>query len=181
MLREFVAALVKRRALPKDAASVLAAALATYRYEVGRTVQDGSAVAHGFLGVARERGYYSDALSQSAAATKAQHVALAVVLGGIEASMSRESWRSPDATAAVYLRQLVAWGYNLSEVEQIITDLDEKRRAQRDAANVADAAEEDTTEPATDTEEPELDTAAVENDPASADSDPAVEPEADPT
>lgn len=56
-------------------------------------------------------------------------------------------------------------GYNLSEVEQIITDLDEKRRAQRDAANVADAAEEDTTEPATDTEEPELDTAAVENDP----------------
>ncbi|WP_248888136.1 ParB/RepB/Spo0J family partition protein [Clavibacter nebraskensis] len=184
--REFVAALVTRRALPKDAASFIAAGLTTHRYEVGRAVQVGSALAHEFLGVECERGYYSDSLGQYAAATptKAQHVALAVVLGGIEASMSRESWRSPDATAAAYLRQLVAWGYNLSEVEQIITDLDEKRRADRDAA--ASAAEEttapatDTTEPETDTDGPEQDTAVVEDGPAPADTDPAVEPEADP-
>lgn len=181
--REFVAALVTRRALPKDAASFIAAGLTTHRHEVGRAVQVGSALAHEFLGVECERGYYSDALGQYAAATpsKAQHVALAVVLGGIEASMSRESWRSPDATAAAYLRQLVAWGYNLSEVEQIITDLDEKRRADRDAADEADASEEDTNEPETDTEGPELDTTAVEDGTEPIAADPAEDPEPDPT
>ncbi|ALD14433.1 ParB/RepB/Spo0J family partition protein [Clavibacter capsici] len=179
--REFVAALVKRRALPKDAASVIAAGLTTHRYEVGRAMQVGSALAHEFLGVECERGYYSDSLGQYAAATptKAQHVALAVVLGGIEASMSRESWRNPDATAAAYLRQLVTWGYNLSVVEQIITDLDEKRRADRDTVNAADASEKDAPEPETDMVGPALDTAAVEDRPEPLAADPA-DPEVDP-
>ncbi|WP_316290369.1 ParB/RepB/Spo0J family partition protein [Clavibacter michiganensis] len=180
--RKFLAALVTRKALPKDAARVIAAGLTTHRHAVGRAVQEGSALAHELLGVKGESGYYSDALGQYAAATptKAQHVALAVVLGGIEASTGRQSWRSPDDTTAAYLRQLAAWGYALSEVEQIITDLDEKRRAARDTANAADAAEEDTTEPETDTEGSELDTAAVEDRPEPLATDPTEDPEVDP-
>ncbi|MFT7712333.1 ParB/RepB/Spo0J family partition protein [Clavibacter tessellarius] len=180
--RKFLAALVARKALPKDAARVIAAGLTTHRHAVGRAVQEGSALAHELLGVKRESGYYSDALGQYAAATptKAQHVALAVVLGGIEASTGRQSWRSPDDTTAAYLRQLAAWGYALSEVEQIITDLDERRRADRGAVDKADAAVEDTTEPETDTEGPELDTAAVEDGPEPIAADPAEDPEPDP-
>jgi len=180
--RKFLAALVTRKALPKDAARVIAAGLTTHRHAVGRAVQEGSALAHELLGVKRESGYYSDALGQYAAATptKAQHVALAVVLGGIETSTGRQSWRSPDDTTAAYLRQLAAWGYALSEVEQIITDLDERRRADRDAANAADADAEDTTEPEADTDGPELDTAAVEDGAEPIAADPAEDPEPDP-
>ncbi len=94
--------------------------------------------------------------------------------------MSRETWRSAPAEAAAYLRQLAAWGYALSEVEQLITDLDDKRRADRDAAAEADAAEEDTIEPGTDTDGPELDTAADADSPETGDVDPAEDPEPDP-
>jgi len=45
-----------------------------------------------------------------------------VVLGGIESGTSRNTWRSPDKNDAAYFRQLAAWGYTLSEVEQIVTD-----------------------------------------------------------
>ncbi len=180
--RKFLAALVTRKALSKDAARVIASGLTTHRREVGRAVQDGSELAHSLLRVKRETGYGSDSLGKYVAATptKAQHVALAVVLGGIEASTGRHSWRNPDAATAAYLRQLAAWGYALSEVDQIITDRDEKRRADRDAANETDAIEEDTTAPQTDTQEPELDTAAVEDGPEPIAADPADEPEPDP-
>jgi len=98
--------------------------------------------------------------------------------------MSRESWRSVSAPDAAYLRQLAAWGYVLSEVEQIIPDADDARRAQRDADG-ADGADEsavavvDTTEPEADTEGSELDTAAVEDGPETIAA-PVEDPEADP-
>ncbi|WP_434513179.1 Nucleoid occlusion protein (plasmid) [Clavibacter nebraskensis] len=181
--REFVAALVTRKALPKDAAQVIAAGLTTHRHQVGRAVEEGSQLAHEFLSVEREYGYYGDALGKLLAATptKAQHVALAVVLGGMEGAMSRESWRSVSAPDAAYLRQLAAWGYTLSEVEQIIPDADDARRAQRDAddADESAVAVVDTTEPEADTEGSELDTAAVEDGPETI-ADPVEDPEADP-
>ncbi|WP_316295785.1 ParB/RepB/Spo0J family partition protein [Clavibacter michiganensis] len=180
--RKFLAALVTRKALPKDAARVIAAGLTTHRRAVGRAVQECSPLAHELLGIPSASGYYGDALGShvEAVPTKAQHVALAVVLGGVEASMSRETWRSAPAEAAAYLRQLATWGYALSEVEQHITDLDDKRRADRDAAAEADAAAEDTTEPETDTDGPELDTAAVADSAEPGDADPAEDPEPDP-
>ncbi|MWJ05189.1 ParB/RepB/Spo0J family partition protein [Clavibacter michiganensis] len=180
--RTFVASLVTRKALPKNAVQVIAAGLTTYRHEVGRAVQEGSPLAHEFLGVARERGYYSDALGQYAAATptKAQHVALAVVLGGIEASLSRESWRSAQPEVAEYLRQLAAWGYPLSEVEQLIVNTDEKRRAARDADDDADDADADTAAAETDTDAAEVDTATVEDGHEPITADPSEDPEPDP-
>ncbi|MDO4143671.1 ParB/RepB/Spo0J family partition protein [Clavibacter michiganensis] len=179
--REFVAALVTRKSLPKDAAQVIAAGLTTHRHEVGRAVQEGSPLAHEFLGVERDYGYHGNALGKFLAATptKAQHIALAVVLGGMEGAMSRESWRSAPAPDAAYLRQLAAWGYTLSEVEQIIPDADDARRAQRDA-DESDAAAVDTTEPETDTDGPELDTSDVADRPESIGADPAEDPEPDP-
>lgn len=51
---------------------------------------------------------------------KAQHVTLAVVLGGIEDSTSKGTWRYPEASNALYFAQLAAWGYGLSDVEALV-------------------------------------------------------------
>jgi ParB/RepB/Spo0J family partition protein len=122
--REWLAALVNRKQLPKGAAQMIAAGLTVHRNSVGTAVRDGNVLAHEFLGV--ERGSYWDADKLAALVdetpTKAQHVALAVVLGGIESSITRQTWRSPSHAAAVYFQQLATWGYGLSEVEQIVVD-----------------------------------------------------------
>ncbi|WP_316302979.1 hypothetical protein [Clavibacter michiganensis] len=121
--REWLAALVIRKQLPKGAAQVITSGLTTHRQSVGTAVRDGSALAHTLLGVERASYGEPDRLAAlvDATPTKAQHVALAVVLGGIEASITKETWRRPSHTAEVYFRQLATWGYGLSEVEQIVT------------------------------------------------------------
>ena len=70
--------------------------------------------------------------------TKAQHVRLTIVLAGIEDSTSKETWRYPDAHNARYFEQLAAWGYNLSEVEQIVINtVAEKAATKATEANAA--------------------------------------------
>jgi ParB family chromosome partitioning protein len=73
-----------------------------------------------------ERGGFWDADKLAAlvehSPAKTQHVTLAVVLGGIEDSTSKNTWRHPETTKALYFKQLAAWGYALSEVEQIVAD-----------------------------------------------------------
>jgi ParB family chromosome partitioning protein len=59
-------------------------------------------------------------------------VAVAVTLGGIEASTSKGTWSNPSERDGLYFEQLAAWGYGLSEVEQIVVD-----RGKADAAQNA--------------------------------------------
>ncbi|MDO4070330.1 ParB N-terminal domain-containing protein [Clavibacter michiganensis] len=121
--REWLAALVNRKQLPKGAAQVITSGLTIHRQSVGTAVRDGSALAHTFLRVERASYGEPDRLAAlvDATPTKAQHVALAVVLGGIEEAITRQTWRTPSRTAAIYFQQLATWGYGLSEVEQIVT------------------------------------------------------------
>ena len=75
---------------------------------------------------------------------KAQHVTLAVVLGGIEDSTSKGTWRYPEASNALYFAQLAAWGYGLSDVEQLVVDVNSvllRRDAADRARRVTDEAE----------------------------------------
>lgn len=51
---------------------------------------------------------------------KATHVLLAVALGALEASVDRSTWRNPTDRARRFLLQLAAWGYTLSDVEQLV-------------------------------------------------------------
>jgi len=121
--REWLASLVTRKQLPHGAAQVITSGVTTHWQSVGTAVQDGSALAHVFLGVERASYGEPDRLPALVDETpkKAQHVALAIVLGGIEASITKETWRHPSHTAVVYFQQLATWGYGLSEVEQIVT------------------------------------------------------------
>lgn len=134
--RAWLTEFLSRKTLPKDAGTLIAQGLTMHRREVGGAATNGNTLAHTLLGI--ESGGYWDADKLTAlldhSPTKSQHVALAVVLGGIEDSTSKETWRYPSVIKALYFEQLAAWGYGLSEVEQI---------AATTAATVTDAAAHD--------------------------------------
>ncbi|PPG89006.1 chromosome partitioning protein [Rathayibacter sp. AY1F3] len=121
--RQWIATFLSRKTLPKDADRVIALGLTAHRFAVSSGMSNGSDLAHTLLGIDRPSGYRTDALAALVEANpaKARLVALAVVLGGQEANTSKESWRRGDERAAAHFRQLAAWGYALSPVEQVVT------------------------------------------------------------
>lgn len=139
--REWLTNFLARKTLPKDTAQVIAKGLTLHRNAISTATRDGNPLTHTLLGV--ERGSYFDAdkLASIVEATpgKAQHVSLAVVLGAVEATTGKHTWRNPGTRDAAYLAQLTAWGYTLSEVEQIVIDAVEARRQSGDAASEVDA------------------------------------------
>jgi ParB family chromosome partitioning protein len=122
--RDWLTTFLTRKTLPKDAARVIADGLTVHHRDVGTAITGGNHLAHTLLGV--DRGHYWDSDTLAAhvehTPTRAQHVALAIILAGVEDATSKETWRHPDAGKAHYLAQLAAWGYTLSDVEQIVTD-----------------------------------------------------------
>lgn len=119
--REWLGTFLSRKTLPKDAMQVIATGLTASRHAVSDAVGKGNTLAAELLGLDRNGGWYSDAFADylQAHPTKAGHAALAIILGGIEASTGRNTWRSPSADKARYLQTLASWGYTLSPVEQI--------------------------------------------------------------
>ncbi|WP_089914769.1 hypothetical protein [Leifsonia sp. 21MFCrub1.1] len=89
------------------------------RQALSSATRDGNELAHQLLRLERSSYFEADKLVTliEQAPSKEQHVALAVVPGVCESVTSKESWYHPTA----YLSQLVAWGYSLSDVEQIVT------------------------------------------------------------
>lgn len=122
--REWLGTLLSRKTLPKDAAVVIAHGLTTHRQAVSAATRDGNELAHQLLGLEPSHYDQADKLAALIEQTpaKAQHVALAVVLGACESVTSTQTWRTPSPTDAAYFTQLAGWGYSLSDVEQIVTD-----------------------------------------------------------
>jgi ParB family chromosome partitioning protein len=122
--REWLAQFLSRKTLPKDAAKVIARGLTVHRRDVGNATSNGNTLAHVLLGIERGGYWDGDKLNELVehSPAKAQHVSLAVVLAGIEDSTSKNTWRYPEASKALYFEQLAVWGYGLSDVEQIVID-----------------------------------------------------------
>lgn len=123
--RDWLATLLTRKTLPTNAAAVIALGLTGNRSAVSDAMGRGNTLAHQLLSIEPEHGYRAaDRIAAYATKhpTKALHVALAVVLAGIEESTNRTTWRHPDTRAAAYLSLLADWGYTLSPVEQIVTN-----------------------------------------------------------
>ncbi|WP_434318984.1 ParB/RepB/Spo0J family partition protein [Leifsonia sp. P73] len=121
--REWLTTLLSRKALPKNAAVVIAKGLTIHRQSISTAAREGNEHAHRLLGL-EPSGYFENdklvaLLEQNPG--KAQHVALAVVLGACESVTSKQTWRYPSSTNRDYFTQLAAWGYGLSDVEQIVT------------------------------------------------------------
>lgn len=116
---EWLTTLVARKALPKNAARVIADGLTTHRFSISQAMNHGNSVAAALLGLTNSYGtnVLADYLDKHP--TRAAHVSLAIVLGGIESSTSKNSWRNPDARTAAYLELLAGWGHTLSPVERI--------------------------------------------------------------
>lgn len=102
---------ISRKTLPKDAPLLIARGLTFHRGDVYRAMQEGNGSAHTLLRIERGTGWRSDKLSEFVVAnpSKAQHVSLAIVLGGIEDNTDKSAWRYPDAEKAAYLAQIAAW------------------------------------------------------------------------
>lgn len=122
--REWLTTFLSRKTLPKDAAAMIAKGLTIHRQAVSLATRDGNALAHELLGIERGGYWGADKLAALVEQTpaKATHVALAVVLGAVESVTSKQTWRHPSSTDKAYFAQLAAWGYGLSEVEQIVTN-----------------------------------------------------------
>jgi ParB family chromosome partitioning protein len=120
--REWLASFLSRKTLPKDSGAVIAKGLTAYRSLTGTAIEKGNQLAHQFFGIGRADYWGPDKLSQlvTETPTKAQHIILAVVLGGFESAISKETWRHPSAPMRDYFQHLTGWGYVLSEVEQLV-------------------------------------------------------------
>lgn len=121
--REWIATFLSRKTLPKDAAAFVAVGLTHHRRDVAAALNDGNRLAATLLGLDAQSTEWGpsplDGYGEQPG--KAGHVALAVVLAGMEAAIGRHTWRNPTSAACRYLAQIEAWGYALSEVEQIVT------------------------------------------------------------
>ncbi|MFE4951945.1 ParB/RepB/Spo0J family partition protein [Leifsonia sp. NPDC056665] len=121
--REWLTTLLSRKTLPKDTAVVIARGLTVHRQAISTATREGNELAHHLLGLEPSGYFENDKLAALIKQTpaKAQHVALAVVLGGCESVTSKQTWRYPSPTDADYFALLADWGYSLSDVELIVT------------------------------------------------------------
>jgi ParB family chromosome partitioning protein len=121
--REWLGTFLRRKTIPRDAAAFVATGLTQHRVDVSSALAAGNSFAGVLLGLEKPESHWSPSpLDGYAERTgKHAHVALAVVLAGMELAVGRHTWRNPDRLAARYFTQIEVWGYALSEVEQLIT------------------------------------------------------------
>lgn len=129
--REFLTKLLGRKTAPKGAAAFVADALARDAYMLTGLHADETAAE--LLGVTGDKQVRNLTKGIDAASdARAQVIVLALVLGALEARTGKDAWRNPgliggtaswarNVTGGDYLHFLVAQGYTLSPVEEIIT------------------------------------------------------------
>jgi ParB family chromosome partitioning protein len=122
---EFVKGLLKGKTAPKNALRFIAQAMASHSYTVAKGLNDerdftvelltGKTTGTPFSGRAE--------LTKITSRPTARHEinTLAMILGSFEKGTYRQSWRDGGDTTKFYLTQLATWGYNLSDVERLIT------------------------------------------------------------
>jgi ParB family chromosome partitioning protein len=112
----------KRRTAPKDAATFLAGSLTDDTHSIEKASQGAHGLACEWLGLKTtgrwgSRQALTDLIAKATPA-RALHIALVLALAAIEERTGLHTWRRPGSESR-YLRALEAWGYNLSDVEQI--------------------------------------------------------------
>ena len=136
--RTWLAGLVGSKTLPKDAARWTAAALLTSMPDYY-----GSRVtAADLLSIPDDADAAEWARKRPG---KAGHVAFAFALAEVETTVGRYGWSMAHTASVPYLNELVAWGYTLSHVEQIVTgaaSADDEAPADHEAAEAVEATED---------------------------------------
>lgn len=144
--REWLTTLLSRKTMPRNAGLFVALGVTQFRSNVSDAMGRGNELAHALLGIENNGGYWAPdklgAIVQSSP-TRAPQIALAVVVGGIESHVTKDTWRNPTGIAAAYFTQLVEWGYAAAEVEQIVLDA---ATVKTDESSAAATAEDPTSE-----------------------------------
>lgn len=136
----WVKELIERRALPRDAAAL--AALWFSQMRTATSSGRAGRIAHDLLGLtmAGSGMYNADTRELEKfvyeSPNQGMHVLLAIAIGSIEGSLDEKSgWQGmyPRTLLPLYLKQLCAWGYTLSDIEAGIVQKHDL--AQTEAAN----------------------------------------------
>jgi len=121
--RQWLATFLSRKTLPKDAAAFVTLGLTQHRHNLAAALSHGNVMAAQLLGLDKPNAYGTNSVDLYAEQPgKAAHAALAIILGAMEDATGRHTWRNPTGRDLRYFAQLAAWGYTLSEVEQIVID-----------------------------------------------------------
>ena len=128
--KQWLTALLARKSAPKDAGRYIAATLARGSHDVRKAMESSHPTACALLGLEAPASYYSGKLNpisvalETAPSPRLAVITLAVLLGAAEDGTSRNSWRSPSSDTRSYFAALAAWGYELSPVEQLVSNPD---------------------------------------------------------
>lgn len=146
---------VKRKTAPKDAQRWIVEVLAHGSHDMRKAMEDRHSLAIEWLGLATDdtRAWNAPNPIVTAAATanpaRATMLTVAMLLAALDNGTSRQTWRSPTKDNVKFFSKLREWGYNLSEVEQLV--LQPEKAAVEDEAEEVDAdmdADTDTDEAA---------------------------------
>lgn len=138
--RDWLQGFLARKTAPKDAPQWIAVTLASCSHEVRRSLEDGHKLALELLGLAGEPAWSSysgrpnpvTVATEKATPGRATMLTLGLLLGGLESTTSRSTWRtSTNAAHAAYFTALQQWGYGLSEVEQLVIPAEKPQKAKR--------------------------------------------------
>lgn len=114
-------ALLTRKTTSKNAQKFIAHTIAHSSYILGKALNKTSLTAE-LLGAGDGHGEFKAYVDKPT--TKPELVTLATMITAYEANIDRTSWRNRYSDDRYYLNQLMAWGYEPSDVEKIIIDKD---------------------------------------------------------
>lgn len=120
--RAWLTTFLSRKALPKDALAFAARTAATNGGQFSKEVTDRHRLARTLLGIGKFSYSGPDSLTSLIEHQPARigHVLTGLALAAHEAATGKHTWRNPSRDARAYFTALAAWGYTLSDVEQIV-------------------------------------------------------------
>ncbi|MBM6402162.1 ParB/RepB/Spo0J family partition protein [Phycicoccus sonneratiae] len=128
--REWLAQFVTRKAVPAGAEALICESILSGQYSLTKAMSDSHRMLRTLLGETEQEGDLAGSqacarLAANATTAKAATVrTLAAVLAAWEASTSVHTWRNPSEWDARIMTALTGWGYQPSEVEQLLLGAD---------------------------------------------------------
>lgn len=143
--RAWLATFLSRKSLPKDAATFATLAVVDGAGALGKQVTDHHPVAAELLGLSKYEWGKPNPLATHIEhqPSRVGHVLLAVAAAAHEASIDKHTWRNPSKDATRYFTALAAWGYTLSDVEQIVLGVKVAEPVEDEVSDVGNESDED--------------------------------------
>jgi ParB family transcriptional regulator, chromosome partitioning protein len=125
--RDWLRTFLARKTAPKDAATYIAAEIASGSHHLRRALERShplgrDILGHNTSGQGWRSGEDITRTVEQANPARAQMIALGLILTAHEDATGVHSWRNPDRATRRYLRYLVANGYSPADVERLVID-----------------------------------------------------------